>query len=176
MNSIEAFSKKIFGDPSLLQHLLIALLTVIIAFIIYQGIKSSINLLKKNNHFPEPAASLVRAIIKYAIVIITFFLIMSEFGISAGGFVASLSAIMVMVAIGFVAVWSILSNFFSSFILNTFRPFQAGDEISFPGEDVEGVVQGVGFYYTTLLSDDGFYYQVPNNAFFQKTIKRRPKK
>jgi hypothetical protein len=32
----------------------------------------------------------------------------------------------------------------------------------------------LNYFYTTLLAEDGQLLQVPNNHFFQKTVRRRP--
>ena len=103
-------------------------------------------------------------------------MILAELGISINAIVVFITTAFAMVAIGFVAVWSVLSNFFSTFIIMIFRPFSMGDEIEFPGDGVKGTVRSIGVYYTTLLDEnDATAYQVPNNIFFQKVLKKRYK-
>jgi small-conductance mechanosensitive channel len=84
-----------------------------------------------------------------------------------------LSTVLAMVAIGFVAVWSILSNTLCTIIIMIFRPFSVGDEIEFAGDPVKGRVIDLNFFYTTLDAGDGSVLQVPNNMFFQKVVRRR---
>jgi len=79
-----------------------------------------------------------------------------------------------LVAIGFVAVWSVLSNALCSLLLVLFRPFDLDDFVEFPGEEIQGRVKDLNILYTILETADGALYQVPNNVFFQKTIKRIP--
>ena len=78
-----------------------------------------------------------------------------------------------MVAIGFVAVWSVLSNISCTLMILLFRPFSIGDRLEFPGEDIRGEAIDLNFLYTTLETTDGYRMQVPNNLFFQKVLKRR---
>jgi small-conductance mechanosensitive channel len=52
------------------------------------------------------------------------------------------------------------------------KPFNAGDWIEIPGEDVQGKVVDFNLVFTTLLDQDGRYAQIPNNIFLQKSIRR----
>lgn len=86
---------------------------------------------------------------------------------------ATLTAILAVVAIGFFAVWSVLSNTLCSVILMFARPFMVGDEIEVLGDGLKGKVIDFSLVYTTLEPDDGGIIRVPNNVFFQKSIRCR---
>ena len=76
-------------------------------------------------------------------------------------------------AIGFVAVWSVLSNFLCTFVLIVFKPFSVGDELELPGENVKGRVVDLSLIFTTLEVAHGEMVMVPNNTYFQRVFKRR---
>lgn len=116
-----------------------------------------------------PVVRLVRTFISLAAIV----LILGVFGFNLGGLWAMLATILGLIAIGFVAVWSLLSNTSSTVLILILKPFQVGDDIELAGEPVKGRVIDINFFYTTLLDEDGRYVQVPNNQFFQKTLKRR---
>ena len=79
-----------------------------------------------------------------------------------------------LVAIGFVAMWSILSHMLASILIVIFRPFEVGDRVELIGDDpVLGEVLDLNPVYTTLRTEEGGTLQVPNNLFFQKALKRR---
>jgi small-conductance mechanosensitive channel len=82
-----------------------------------------------------------------------------------------LSTVLTLVAIGFVAVWSVLSHFLCTYLIVLFRPFRVGDRVDFPGEDIGGRVVEMTNLFTILEDGRGARFHVPNNAFFQKTIK-----
>jgi small-conductance mechanosensitive channel len=84
-----------------------------------------------------------------------------------------LSTVLAMVAIGFVAVWSVLSNTLCTLVIMVFRPFAVGDEVEFPQDGVKGRVIDLNVFFTTLDAGDGTVMQVPNNLFFQKVMRRR---
>lgn len=80
---------------------------------------------------------------------------------------------MSLIAIGFVAMWSILSHMLASVLIVVFRPFEVGDRVELVGDDpVIGEVTDLNPVYTTLRADDGGVFQIPNNQFFQKVLKR----
>lgn len=94
-------------------------------------------------------------------------------GIDLKGLWTTLAAALSLVAIGFVAMWSILSHMLASLLIVVFRPFGVGDRVEIIGDDlVLGEVTDLNPVYTTLRADDGGTLQVPNNLFFQKALKR----
>ena len=98
-------------------------------------------------------------------------LVLQAFGVMPNVW-ASVTAVLAMVAVGFVAVWSVLSNAFCSVVLMIVRPFNVGDSIEIPGDTWRGKVIDFNMIFTTLRDDDGSLLQVPNNLFFQKPIRR----
>jgi hypothetical protein len=96
---------------------------------------------------------------------------MPDVGFNLGGIWAMLAPVVGMVAIGFVAVWSVLSNALCTLIILVDRPFEVGDELEFAGEPVQGKVADLNFIYTTLRAADGSCLQIPNNLFLQKATR-----
>lgn len=94
-------------------------------------------------------------------------------GIDLQGLWSVLVPALSLVAIGFVAMWSILSHMLASILIVVFRPFEVGDRVEIVGDDpVTGEVTDLNPVYTTLRTEDGGTLQVPNNLFFQKVLKR----
>jgi small-conductance mechanosensitive channel len=94
-------------------------------------------------------------------------------GIDLQGLWSTLVGALSLIAIGFVAMWSILSHMLASMLIVVFRPFGVGDRVEVVGDDpVVGEVTDLNPVYTTLRADDGGTLQVPNNLFFQKVLKR----
>jgi small-conductance mechanosensitive channel len=123
---------------------------------------------------PRLAYNPVRLIIRYGILIITIALTLQTLGFPVQTIFAGLAAVLGLIAIGFVAVWSILSNILCTFVLIGFKPFAVGDDLEFPAENISGKVVDLTLIYTTLQTSDGAYVQIPNNMFFQRIFKRRP--
>ncbi|HVU34680.1 MAG TPA: mechanosensitive ion channel domain-containing protein [Opitutaceae bacterium] len=136
-------------------------------------IRRALLLLARRTSLTEQEVLPIHRVIRWLIVAVCGILILGGFGLNIGGFWGIVSTILAMVAIGFVAVWSVLSNTLCTVIIMLFRPFSVGDEVEFVGEPVKGRVNDLNFVYTTLDAGDGSVMQVPNNLFFQKVIRRR---
>jgi len=128
------------------------------------------------------AAVVLNGIIKWTLIIVVIIICLQIVGISVTVIWASISAVLMLVAVGFVAVWSILSNASCALFLVIFAPFRIGDEIEIlepsvvePGKTgLRGRVCDISFLYTTLAqpNDDGdILVRIPNNQFFQKAIR-----
>lgn len=115
----------------------------------------------------------VRHVLGWVTRLFAFILILSVFGFQIGGIWAVLSTVLGLVAIGFVAVWSLISHTSATMLILFLQPFQMGDDLEFPGEPVRGRAVDLNFFFTTLIDHEGRLYQIPNNLFFQKTVKRR---
>jgi small-conductance mechanosensitive channel len=159
--------------PALVAAVPTAMIIIVGAILLNFVLARALNLLADRTSFTREELRPTRRVLKWVIGMVALFLILSAFGLNVGGMWAVLSTILAMVAIGFVAVWSVLSNTLCTLIIMVFRPFAVGDEIEFAGDPVKGRVVDLNFIYTTLDSGDGSFLQVPNNLFFQKVVRRR---
>jgi small-conductance mechanosensitive channel len=158
---------------ALLAALPVALLVVVGALVVRFLLGRGLKLLADRTSLTDYDLLPLKKALNSVLYLITAVLILTVFGVNLGGLWAIMSTILAMVAIGFVAVWSLLSNVSSTVIILFFRPFAIGDDLEFPGEPVKGKVVDLNFLYTTLRTEDGALFQIPNNLFFQKALKRR---
>lgn len=114
----------------------------------------------------------LRALVKWGVFVLALLLVLHNFGVQIGGIWALISTVLAMIAIGFVAVWSMLSNLSATMLILIFRPFEIGDHIEFVGEPTKGKVVHLGLMFTTLEEDDTNVLQVPNNFIFQRVLRR----
>ncbi|CAK0851425.1 unnamed protein product [Prorocentrum cordatum] len=59
----------------------------------------------------------------------------------------------------------LLSNIFASFVLYLTQPFAQGDWVQSPDGKVDGWIQTVGWYYTTVMGWDKRPQYIPNSTF-----------
>lgn len=159
--------------PRLMGALPLALAIVLGTFILNLVVGRSLILLARRTHLTEMDVLPLRHVLRWVARLIAGILILSVFGFQIGGIWAMLSTILGLVAIGFVAVWSLISHTTATMLILFLRPFQMGDDLEFPGESVSGRVVDINFFFTTLVDHEGTLQQIPNNLFFQKTLKRR---
>lgn len=161
--------------PPLLQSLAAALIAWFIFYLVCQALKRLAN----RGLIPTDLRRILHGIVKWLTLIVLLLVILGLFGISVASFWAALSGVLVLLAIGFVAVWSLLSNLLCSVLLIIFAPFRVDDEIEIqdPASPVtmRGRVVDINMMFTTLQVIDAdeteSLVRVPNNIFFQKYIR-----
>lgn len=77
-----------------------------------------------------------------------------------------------LVAIGFFAVWSLLSNLIAGTFLFLSDPFRINDEIELPEAEISGRVLDIRPLFVVLEERSGHTVFVPNNLLFQKLFRR----
>ena len=110
-------------------------------------------------------------------------LLLQQLGFQLGSLWTVVSTTLAMVAIGFVAVWSVLSNVLATFLIIGTRLFAVDDvvevlEPTAKDGTIKGRVHDLNLFFTTILHEpvDGvgqIWTKVPNNTFFQKAIRVR---
>lgn len=165
-----AFEAALGSVPELVSTAVILL----IAVVLYKLVSRGIRLLVKQTHLEESVGVTLRTLLRWSVVPLVVAAIAARWGVLEN-FWAAVTAAVTLVAIGFFAVWSVLSNVLCSVILLANRPFRIGDEIELVPDPIRGRVLHVGLTHTTLLGSEGETFQVPNNLFFQRVVKRYPR-
>ena len=160
-------------NEEIVRRIIQAVVVVVCGFVLNQMLKRGLEGMAKNANLPKLALNPLRTVIRYLVATIVLFVVLMLFGYNVTGLLTMLTGVLAMVAVGFVAVWSVLSNFLCTFVLILFKPFSVGDEIEFPGDSVKGKVVDLSLLFTTLRTSDGANYLIPNNMFFQKVMLRR---
>ncbi len=158
--------------PRVAAALPIALAALLAGILINLIIERALLLFAGRTALSEADVLPVRKLSRGVIGVITISVILSVFGFNLGGIWAMLSTVLAMIALGFVAVLSMLSNVSATVLILLMRPFNIGDEIELSSEKIKGRVVDLNFFYTTLRIDEKSTHQVPNNLFFQKVITR----
>ncbi|MEM1213656.1 MAG: mechanosensitive ion channel family protein [Planctomycetota bacterium] len=142
-----------------------------IALLVYKVAIRGLFRVGKRTALDESAILALRTLVRWLMVALTGAALLQAWGVLENVWAAA-TAVVTLIAIGFVAVWSILSNVLCGLILLANRPFRLGEYLKLGGEEAEGVVDEVTLLYTRLRGRDGLVYQVPNNMFFQKVVRR----
>ena len=158
--------------PSFITALPVALVIILGGILINLLFGRALTLLAKRTDLTDADVLPARNMFRWLVRIIVFVLVLSVFGFELGGIWALVSTVLAMIAIGFVAVWSLLSHSTATILLVIIRPFQIGDDIALPSQNMAGRVIDLNFFFTTLLDHEGNEWRVPNNMFFQKVMKR----
>lgn len=171
-----------YAVPSI-KTLLVIFLGVIIYFVFCRAIKK----MTANGYFDYHLSIILGNIVKWFLVAVIILFSLGFFGVSVNTLWAALSGVLALVALGFVAVWSVLSNVLCSVLLIIFPPFRIGDEIEIQEPtanfSVKGKVVSINMLMTSLevaeespTDSGGTVMRVPNNIFFQKYVRCIPGK
>ena len=155
-----------------LRILLGAAVLVSLVAVAYLLAARGLGVLVARNRLSDSVAFSLRRLVRWLAVLVGAMALLESLGV-LGNTWAVLSAVLAMVAIGFVAVWSILSNVLCSLLLLVTRPFRVGDNVELPVLGVGGKVVDFTLLFTIMEDESGDLIQVPNNMFFQAPIRRR---
>lgn len=108
---------------------------------------------------------LLGSLVRYAILIITFVLVMEQFGVQTTSLIAVLGA--AGLAIG-LAMQGTLSNVAAGVMLLILRPFRVGQFVQIASQS--GTVREIGLFTTIITTRDSIYISIPNSAIFSASI------
>jgi small-conductance mechanosensitive channel len=148
-----------------------ALIIVLVVAIFYLLVNRLIGRAKASGRLSDTVATIFRVILRGILLPLALLMVLDQFGIFHD-FWAWFLGIIALIAIGFVAVWSILSNVLCTLLILIYKPFRVGENVEIPSDNMGGEVIDLNLFFTTLREDSGDLIQVPNNLFFQKPIRR----
>ena len=151
-------------------------LVVVIALVIDRIVYSALFSLHATGRMPASTTNIIRRWVRGLLALLTILFVIALAGYQITNIWTLLATGMAMVAVGFFAVWSVLSNILSTLIILVWRPFNVGEEIEIQPEGIKGEVVDINFMYTMLKSEGNERTSVPNTLFMQKFIRRKPPK
>lgn len=166
-----------------LPNLLVAVLVILLAVAVNRLLCRGLNKVAERGYIHEQLRITTSFTLRWLIILIATISLMGLFGLSVSSIWAAFSALFVLLGIGFVAVWSVLSNMLCSVLLVIFAPFRMGEDIEIQDPTasiiISGKVVSINLMHTTLIHDNEGQEEiikVPNNFFFQKYVRRVPNK
>ena len=124
--------------------------------------------------YQEARANVIRKVANSMTFVIICLILLGIWGVERKELTLFISSTLTVLAIGFFAQWSILSNITSSIIIFFNHPIMIGDTITILDKDfpVEGNIVDIGAFFITIKSTSGEYVSTPSSVFMQKMIKR----
>jgi small-conductance mechanosensitive channel len=163
----------LLSDPETAPKLLETAIIAAVALALFFVSRGPVLRLAQWLRLPRLAFTPVRLVLRWIILVVAALLILGRWGFQVNGIIALMGTILGLVAIGFVATWSVLSNFLCTLVLVILKPFQVGDELELPATNARGRVTDLSLVFTTLENGPHETVLVPNNTFFQTVFKRR---
>lgn len=149
-----------------------AFLTVVFVTVFYQVAVRLLRRVVSHQKRTTPFVILHRMLL-WTSVLVGGLLVLQALGVLEAAW-TTLTAAITLVAVGFVAMWSVLSHATCAVVMMLARPFDIGDKLEFPETpNIRGEVVDFTLIYTSLRTDTGDLIQIPNNTFFQRIVKRQ---
>ena len=160
MDSVAIFGTLGIGAAlsALAANLVKALIVALICYIVIKAIRRIFHGVMEKTHFERGLKSFMENVVNVALWSVAVIIVCQSIGIQVTSLVAVLSVAGVALSL---SVQGIMSNLFSGVCVLGTRPFVAGDYVSLNG--VEGVVEAVGFFYTSIKTVDNKVISVPNS-------------
>ncbi len=117
---------------------------------------------KHRNGMDRTTAQAVGKLLRFSVVITSALVVLQTMGISVSGVLAfgGIGGI----AVGF-AARDMLANFFGALTIYLDKPFAVGDWVRSPNQEIEGVVEEIGWRRTVIRTFDKRPLYVPNSVF-----------
>lgn len=123
-------------------------------------------------HFSYETIVLMMRLIDAVLWVGVALLMLGFWGVSITGLWAVLASIAAVIGVGFLAVWTMVSNITASFFLTIWRPFYMGTNVEILPENLKGRVIDRNMMFTVLRErESGGVLYIPNNLFFQKIFR-----
>lgn len=158
--------------PLLVRQVLASLLVVLLAYITYRLLARALRNLRERGTIPIAVQVPLERVLRGAVIIAAILVVLQQFNVLADAW-TTLMALVAVIGVGFIAIWSILSNAFCALVLLVTQPFQIGDDIEILPDSIRGKVIDLTLLFTILHCEDGSTVQIPNNLFFQRMFRRR---
>lgn len=158
------------------------LLILLAAWLLARTIGGLVRRIVARHGLPAEIAVMLRRVIAFLLYAAAALAALERFGVSGTVLWTAFTGFAAVGAVAFFAAWSVLSNIFCTVLIFTTGTFRLGDHVELlengekPG--LKGRVIDVNLIYTTLQEvsiDQGetdSVLQVPNNLFFQRTLRR----
>jgi small-conductance mechanosensitive channel len=161
-----------------------SLLVLVIGYAAYWGSSRSLKSWARRGHCQPVMEQRLRTLLRLMALSVTLLMAVQQAGAFDHAW-ALLSAMATTVAIGFFAIWSVLSNMVCAFLILLFRPFRVGDWVEVvegPPPHPGGWLVDMNLLFVSLadrpLSElssqaEATYLRIPNTLFFQKVMRVR---
>src|SRR5512138_2924678 len=146
-------------------NILAALVVLFVGYIIAGFIRGLVRKLFARRNIDATIGSFVGNLVHALLMTFVIITALGQLGVDTKTFAAVIAA--AGLAIG-LALQGGLSNFAAGFLIVVFRPFKAGDAIN--GAGIEGTVEEVQIFSTTLNTPDNKKIIVPNSSLMNGTI------
>jgi small-conductance mechanosensitive channel len=138
---------------------------------ISRAVQRLLRRLRPRLHLPSETVLTISRMVSLLLWVVVGLILLSFWGISVTGLWASLVSVAAVIGVGFLAVWTMISNITASLFIAIWRPFHLGDTVELLPEGLKGRAIDRNLMFTVLREGEHQALMIPNNLFFQKMFR-----
>lgn len=154
----------------MLRELLLSGIIICVLIIVKIILNILVNYSAQKKKSTPNSVKLVKKIISVGLALFGIMLLIILWGFNLQNLWVFLTTFITLIAVGFVAVWSMLSNILAGVIIFFTRAVKTGDTVTIIPEKVTGTVIRVGVIFIVLKTPKKGNIKIPNNLIFQRII------
>lgn len=171
-------------NTNVLAHWATALLVVLLAVLALHLLSRAMQIVDRNQWLPPTVKVLTYGFLRWSIYLAVLLYVLELLGLPVKSLWAGLLSVALLVAIAFVAVWSVLSNILSAVLLLTFSRARIGDIVELKDTKQEeigirGKIIDINLFFVTIeeqfidekISDQPAMVQIPCHLFFYRVTR-----
>ena len=147
---------------SLVGAILLLIIGWILAGLVHRWAQAG---LLKIRGFDLTLAVFLSNVLRYALLVLVFVMVLGQFGVQTASVIAALGA--AGLAIG-LALQGTLQNIAAGIMLLVLRPFRVGEYID--TGNISGTIKEIGLFATEMKTPDGMYRLAPNSTLWNVPI------
>ncbi|THD31835.1 mechanosensitive ion channel family protein [uncultured Flavobacterium sp.] len=160
------FQKAVHTTTAFLPHLLSAIITLVVGFIIIRLFRKFMMRLIEKKRFDATLLKFVMDVAVWTMRALLFVSIITKLGVETSAFVAAIGA--AGLAIG-LSLQGSLSNFAGGLLIILFKPLRVGDYVEAQGE--AGTVAAIFIFSTKIITGNNQSIYLPNGALSNGIIR-----
>lgn len=148
-------------------------IVLILLFLVRFVVNKSLKKIHNKFDFHKARLAIITKLTNMLLYITAIVFIAFVWGVEERQLLLYISSFLTLVAIGFFAQWSILSNITAGLILFINYPVKIGDSITLmeKDNDITGEISDIGVFFVTLKNEKGEFIALPNSVILQRMIR-----
>lgn len=154
-------------------RIIYTIIVLILLFFIRYVANKSLKKIHAKFDFHKARLAIITKLTNILLYVTSIIFIAFVWGVEERQLLVYVSSFLTLVAIGFFAQWSILSNITAGLILFINYPVKIGDSITLMEKDydITGEISDIGVFFVTLKNEKGEFIALPNSVILQRMIR-----
>ena len=155
----------------MVQKIIFTVIALLVILLISNILKQKAKEISKSKNLKKTRYFAIRRLISFLTFCFLLITIILIWGINIKNLWISIAGIFAMIAVAFVAIWSLIGNVLAGIIIYFTTPFRIDDTIEVLPEGIKGRVLAINTFFSLIVDEDGNYINIPNSLFFQKFVR-----